>query len=304
VALLRARALARGRDPDRAARQVADALQAGRIEAVGVRDDEDGRLCGLAAWRWPDPAGRTYAQVVLVYVLPVAFPAVGGALVGHVLEHLAAVPTLDVIEVRLRDSGPGLRAAWEEYGFARFERCRMVRVLGNVPVPVVAPPDGYRVVPWENGHRAAVEDVARRAMQGTIDESAVPEAQGDRLVALLRDLRAGRYAGVEDWNAAASFVVLDRKERVVGYVAAATAGENGQLVHLAVHPDHRERGLARVLVIRSLIACQQQGLPGVMVAVTTRNPARFLYNQLGFQTIDCGEVALWWRDGRQQRWSE
>ena len=104
------------------------------------------------------------------------------------------------------------------------------------------------------------------------------------------------------WNAGASWVALDGNGTLTGYVGTIDLGAMGFVVDIAVHPDHRRRGLARALLLHCMAACQAQGRSGVGLAVTARNPAQGLYESLGFRTLDVGETAIWWADGRQKAW--
>jgi GNAT superfamily N-acetyltransferase len=285
-ALLRARAQHSGRDADRFLQQFADGLAGGKINAA-VASDSGGRARGIVAWRWFD-RGQTYAQVVLTYAGPETPPQVGADLVEHVFGAVSGTPTLEVIEARLRDESPGMRPAWQQHGFAIFERCRLVRDLGHIPLPIHAPPDGYVIAPWGAPHQGPVEQLAVMAQRDTIDAAAVPDASGKRLVSLLRRLPADQYGGVDAWNPQASLVAILNGS---GFVAS-----------LGVHPQHRRRGLARVLMVRCLNACHQQRLPSVAMPVTDGNPVTDLCRELGFRRTECGEVAVWWRDDRQQAW--
>jgi ribosomal protein S18 acetylase RimI-like enzyme len=295
-ALLRARAEETGRDVESSLR---DALAARKIEAVCLYDDGFVPR-GLAAWRWADP-GQVHAQVVLLYVRAESPPALSGALVDYVFSELVRVRSVEVIEARARDDSPGVRAAWQRHELIFFERCRMVRPLGVTPLPVLPVPDGYRLVRWQDEFMDAIEQIALSAREGSIDSAAVPEFLGDRAADTLRKLWTSES---DRQNVNASWVVLNKRKQVSGYVAVSSAGREALIVDLAVCAPHRRRGLARLLMVRGLAVCQQAGISAVHLAVTTRNPARYLYNQLGFQTTDCGEVAIWWRDGRQLKWRE
>jgi GNAT superfamily N-acetyltransferase len=209
--------------------------------------------------------------VLVFYVQAESPPDLSQALVDYVFSELIRVRTLQVIEVRARDEAPGVRAAWQRHDFVVFERCRMRRPLGVAPLPVLPVPIGYRVAPWQDEYSDAVAEIA---------------------------------AAVELQGAETSRVMLDKRGQVVGYVAVSVPNGNAQIVDLAVLPAHRRRGVARALVVRSMTVCQRRGLDAVGVAITTRNPARLLYNQLGFRPTDCGEVGIWWQDGRQLRWRE
>lgn len=298
--LLRMRALAHPRDVEASLQNMRSALEAGKLFVSCLYDDYQ-LPRGIAAWRWHD-SRHTHAQVLVLYTQPVTPPELGEALVRHVFSSLADVPSLNVIETRMRDDSPGVRAAWTRRGVMFFERCRMIRPLYQTPIPILAVPPHYRLVRWEDEHQAQVEQLALSVYAGTIDAVVVPDTQPSRIVKSLRRLRTGEQAGVEAWNKEASLVILDKREQVVGYVAMALGGDGALIGDLAVHEAHRRRGLARVMLVRSMTTCFKQGVPSISFAVTTRNPIHSLCGQLGFRATDCGEVGIWWRDGRQSEW--
>lgn len=300
--LLRMRALERTRDVESSVQQMRAALEGGKLSGACLYDDEQ-MPRGVAAWRWHD-SRQTYAQVLVLYTQPVAPPELGESLVQHVFSGLADVPTLNVLEVRMRDHSPGVREAWTRRGVVFFERCRLTRLLPQLPIPVLPVPEPYRVTRWEADHQPQVEQVASAAYAGTLDGVVVPDTQPSRIVKSLRRLRTGQLPGVQAWNVEASLVVLDKRDQVVGYIAVVLGNDSALIADLAVHPSHLKRGLAQVLLVRSMTLCYQQGLPSISFAVTTRSPVRELCDQLGFQETDCGEVGIWWRDGRQLAWKE
>lgn len=299
--LLRLRAITLGRDAAPTLDPIRQGLEAGRLHGLRVLDGA-GVARGLAVWRWQD-AARTYAQIVLSYVLPDSPDAFSTALVAGVYEQLAAVHSVQVVEARLRHTDAGVRAAWLNCDFAFFERCRMTRALGRVPLPVVPVPRGYRIRPWDASYDAEVAEVAAAAQAHSIDRAALPAWQPDDMPHLLHTMRAGTYRPDHVWHLDASRVMAHEGE-VVGYIAALAYEETATIVHLGVLPRYRRKGLARALLIYSLMGAQSAQLDGAELAVTTRNPARPLVEQLGFQPVECGDVAIWWRDGRQLAWRE
>ncbi len=297
--LLRERAEEKGRDSAGSLRQIGEALAARKAEAVALYDDI-GVLRGLAAWRWVDRT-QTHAQVLILYT-PAATPApLGEALVDYVFSELIRVGSLHVIEVRVRDESPGVREAWLRHGVVVFARHQMSRPLGVVPLPILPLRDGYTLVGWQAERQTEIEQVATAAYRDSVEGIAVPDPQGSRAVENLRKLRADPVG----WNADASLIVVDkRSSSAVGYVAVLKSGQDMQIEDLAVHPSHRRRGLARVLLVRAMTIAQRQGQSAVTLSVTVRNPVGALYNQLGFQPVHCGEVGIWWRDGRHMSWRE
>lgn len=300
--LLRQRADQRGHDAESSVAQLRDALEVGRLRGAGVYDDE-GIARGFAAWRWLGPV-QTHAQVLVLYVEPEAAPSWGQALVEYVFNALHQSPALDIIEVRFRDEAPGAREAWLRRDLVLFERCRMVRPLRTTPIPVVPLPRQVEIVPWRDEFRESVERVAVQAHEGGIEAAAAPHVAGEeRLVERLRRLWAGQLAGVDAWNPAASLVVLD-KGTVVGHIALAQAGQDAHIIDLALDPAYQRRGIARALLVRSMTLCLKQGAQAVVLPLTMGNRAHETCVGLGFQAANCGEVAVWWRDGRQLVWQK
>lgn len=296
--LLRVRAVYSGRDVERSIARVRDALALGKLTAVALYDERH-IMRGLAAWQWQD-VGRTRVQIVMLYAEPAVSRDTGAALGDYVFRTLSNVPALEVIEARARDDSPGVWNAFVKHGALFFERCRMQRRLGDTPLPVVAPPDGYRITPWADHYGSALEQVAAAAHEHGIEAVVVPHVNVART---LHRLRMGDLA--DRWNAATTLVALGRDGQPVGHaVVSILEGGAGRLVDLAVHPRHRRLGLGRALMVRALQACRAQGITTLTVGVTTRNPARRLYDHLGFSAVDCGRVAIWWRDGRQRAWRE
>ena len=295
--LLRMRAAEHARDPEGSLAQIRRAMEHGRLQAVCLYDDAE-KPRGFAAWRWH---GDDHAQVIVQYVLPIVAPALGEALVDYIFSELMRAHDVQVIEARMRDGSPGVRAAWARHEAVFFERCRLIRSLSQVPVPILPSPPGYRVERWAEGLLPQIEAVALAAHQDGIEAVAVPEIAGGSLTGRLL---SARPPDDKQWRSDLSLAALDRANRVVGCVAVTTVRGDAAVLDLAVHPQHRRRGLGRLLLARSMAACRAAGLTVMTVGVTTRNPARRLADQLGFQPATCGEVAIWWRDGRQMVWRE
>jgi ribosomal protein S18 acetylase RimI-like enzyme len=298
-ALLRIRAAEHARDAEESLAQMRKALERGRLHAVCLYDDAE-KPRGFAAWRWQGDE-REHAQVIVQYVVPVAPPALGEALVDYVFSELLRTGNLQVIEARLRDDSPGIRAAWVRHEAAFFERCRMVRGLGRVPVPILPIPPDYRLERWDETLWPQIDAVTLAAHRQSVEPVAVPEASAEAMVARLHRVCTDS-TGNRQWRTDASLIALDRRGQVLGYVAVTAAQGEAQIVNLAVHPAFQRRGLGRLLLGRSLAFCRAAGLAAATLSVSSSNPARHLADQLGFLPVACGEVAIWWRDGRHLAW--
>ena len=93
-----------------------------------------------------------------------------------------------------------------------------------------------------------------------------------------------------------------REEHVLtGYLTAYHTQDELEILNLAVHPEHRRRGIARALLRAALQAAYKTGILHAVLEVRRNNaPAIALYEGLGFQRCgvrrgyypDTGEDAL------------
>ena len=71
---------------------------------------------------------------------------------------------------------------------------------------------------------------------------------------------------------------------VVGYIGSQTVLDESDMMNVAVHPDHRRRGVAEALVLALCEALKQRGSGCLTLEVRASNePAKALYGTLGFE---------------------
>ena len=151
-------------------------------------------------------------------------------------------------------------------------RLRMLARLSDVPAP--STPPASRPVRADDG--PALGRLAMAAYSGGVDDPGEPEAwHVEDLTAAL----AGRYGRLLTPVSA----VVDADD---GLAAAALFTSWDDLPFLAfclTHPDHRGRGLATGLITHAARVLAAEGHREVHLAVTQTNPARALYERLGFR---------------------
>ena len=84
--------------------------------------------------------------------------------------------------------------------------------------------------------------------------------------------RFGGFALVSEENGSITGAVIINKTGMAGYIP-----EN-ILVYIAVHKDYRGKGLGKELMLKAL----EKAEGSVKLHVEPENPARFLYEKLGF----------------------
>ena len=151
-------------------------------------------------------------------------------------------------------------------------RLRMLARLSDVPV--VLAPVGSRPVRLDDG--PALGRLALAAYSGGVDDPREPEAwHVEDLTAALR----GRYGRLLRPVSA----VVDADD---GLAAAALFTWWDELPFLAfclTHPERKGRGLATGLICQAARTLAAEGHREVHLAVTETNPARALYERLGFR---------------------
>ena len=82
-------------------------------------------------------------------------------------------------------------------------------------------------------------------------------------------------------------VALD-EEKVVGYVGSQTVIDETDMMNIAVHPDHRNRGVATELIMELTQQLKKRGSRGLMLEVRESNSAAIsLYEKHGFVQVGC-----------------
>ena len=95
----------------------------------------------------------------------------------------------------------------------------------------------------------------------------------------------GGIAETIQYGTARAFVAVD-STGVAGYVMARISGEEGEILNLAVLPEHRRRGIARELLERGIAALGLAGVLEAYLEVRESNQAAIaLYGAKGFRPV-------------------
>jgi [ribosomal protein S18]-alanine N-acetyltransferase len=108
------------------------------------------------------------------------------------------------------------------------------------------------------------------------------------------------YAAFERFLSEPGFLVAREGEAIVGYVIADSVPNHGRPIghvkDIAVHPEHRGRGVGRDLLARALGALAAAGCARVKLEVRAGNAsARSLYRRFGFEAQR--QVPGYYQDG-------
>ena len=99
-------------------------------------------------------------------------------------------------------------------------------------------------------------------------------------------------------NKLSLWLVAVEQDTVVGYIGSQTCCDETDMMNVAVHPDHRRRGIAEALVIALVDALQASGSHCLTLEVRASNePAKALYEKLGFAQV--GRRLNYYRNPRE-----
>ncbi len=108
--------------------------------------------------------------------------------------------------------------------------------------------------------------------------------------------RTFRYELTE--NPAARAWVAEKDGAIVGMLLLWLIVDEAHIATLAVHPEHRQQGIARRLLLRALRAAWEEGARQAFLEVRVSNlAAQNLYRQLGFEVS--GRRPRYYRDNNE-----
>ena len=255
------------------AMQVVVAVQAGTQPGV----------CGIVAWRVDRGAGF----VNLLYLLPDLAPDVSLRVACDLLEEaqvgVRQTVTTGEVFAELAEVPVPVAGALAKLGFVGVERVIMRAALEGQPWRVVTPP-GYTTRGWQADDLNAAADVIHGANLGMLDAQIIPELRSlEGVRHIVRQTVNGRYGAFD--SEASGAIVTDEGEIVAVTLATRRRSGQGFTAEICVLPAHRRHGLARALLVRTHACFMAGGVTTGMLGVTDGNPARDLYEALGYTPV-------------------
>ena len=87
-------------------------------------------------------------------------------------------------------------------------------------------------------------------------------------------------------NPLSCWLVAEEDGVVAGYVGSQTVIDESDMMNIAVHPDHRRKGIAEALVMELVKALKKRESQCLTLEVRASNePAKALYEKLGFAQV-------------------
>ena len=87
-------------------------------------------------------------------------------------------------------------------------------------------------------------------------------------------------------NRLAFWLVALENDQVIGYVGSQTVLGETDMMNIAIHPEHRNRGIATKLIEALIQGLTERGSHSLMLEVRASNePAKNLYIKMGFEAV-------------------
>lgn len=192
---------------------------------------------------------------------------------------------------------PWISSELSEYavqcGFTKHDR-RFMELLWT---DFLAPPDlteNPNLIPFTESMIEEITKLVFVSVYGTIDQDLFPFVYGSYETTLRFHKQVyaeefGTHKHEYSW-------VLKENDESVGVCFMTTQGSSsGGVMHLAIHPEHRRRGLGRALLVHSIhnLFKVEPHLKKIYLAVTVSNPATALYESVGFKKVNDSSTYVW-----------
>ena len=99
-------------------------------------------------------------------------------------------------------------------------------------------------------------------------------------------------------NPLSIWLVAIKDGEVLGYVGSQSVLDGADMMNIAVHPDHRNQGIGRMLIEELILQLQEKGVISLSLEVRVSNaPAIGLYQTMGFSVV--GRRPNYYRNPRE-----
>jgi GNAT superfamily N-acetyltransferase len=194
--------------------------------------------------------------------------------------------------------GPSINPELSDYiveqGFRMFKRTEMTisrEKIDSFAAPTL--PEGYRFETYTPEMREEIAEMMYDANVGEFDDGLFPEfySSKDAVVGLYKLLEG---VGCQPYTK----VILKDTEYVAACFVTKQADNSAIIADMAVSKGHRRIGLGRAIIMYALtrMTREMEALEKVKLEVTKGNPARHLYDLLGFEVEKETPSYLWDKD--------
>jgi ribosomal protein S18 acetylase RimI-like enzyme len=153
--------------------------------------------------------------------------------------------------------------------------------------------DVLEFLPFNEFNTDEISRLVLKCVDGTTDQTLFPSIYSSTATIehFLHELLSNHYGMHKEtysW-------ILKLNSEFVGACFMITRNDTGFLMHIVVDPNHRQRGFGRILLVHSIrnLVISEKSIKQIELAVTWENPARKLYESLGFKVVNRSSTFVW-----------
>ena len=148
-------------------------------------------------------------------------------------------------------------------------------------------------VPFEENMVMEISKLVFKCVDGTMDQDLFPFVYGtaEKIEKFLQDFISGSFGTHEPMN---SWILRDNT-RNIGACFLMTNDETGGIMHIVIDPEYQQQGLGKTLLCHSLSTLLRinPSVNKITLAVTLSNPAKRMYDSLGFRILNESSTFVW-----------
>ncbi len=183
-------------------------------------------------------------------------------------------------------------------GFERLDRKYMslprAKLLNLSEVEL---PEGYVWEEYQSKDRNEIAKLVHEANVGNVDMKVFPNffSSIEASISLIDNIERNVYGTYKEGY---SLIIRKGNEPVGVIFLTLLSPDTGYIPDICIHKEHRKRGLGKAMMTKSMkaMAEREPAMNTMDLDVTLANPARFLYESLGVETVREYSIHMLFKD--------
>jgi len=191
--------------------------------------------------------------------------------------------------------GDGLSNYIVELGFMKRDRAHMTLTrteIEKLPPPFL--PTNMLFEAYSESNRDEISQLIFKSNDGTVDQEIFPDffSTPENCWRLLESIEANRYGDYKEFS---SWILRQDDIAIGACFMTIRSGDTGYIPDIVIEPGFRGNGLGKAILVHSMKRQveSEPTLAKINLDVTLSNNARYLYESLGFKTVQNHVMYTW-----------
>lgn len=196
-------------------------------------------------------------------------------------------------------SGPWISDGMSNYivelGFTKHDRAHMTLAKDEIemlPDPVL--PTNMFFDVYSESNRDEISRLVFKGNDGTVDQDVFPDffSTPENCTRLLESIEANRYGNYKE---SSSWILRQEDIAIGACFMTIRNGDTGYIPDIVIEPGFRGNGLGKAILVHSMKRQieSEPTIAKINLDVTLSNNARYLYESLGFKTVQNNTMYTW-----------